>query len=682
MSDSAIAALNSLLRGTSIDDHEEALKLANSAIKAAKGNPADLTTAQHTRVVALVKLDRFDDALRAIAEGGAALDKTCVMEKAYALYKTGELEAAEQLLETTGINTRGMKHLAAQVAYRAEKFDKAAELYQEMAENVEDAMYGEENDLRINILATYSQLEMQGKGWAVSEEHKKLSRDELEVFETAYNAACGSIAQGDFAKAAFLFKRARDLCEASEDLSEEDKKAELAPIIVQQAYVATKLGNLEEAARFHEEVVLSDISDASTRAIAQSNALILKSESNPYMAQRLADTLPVVTGNDRLFEEQATIFRRNKYIIELQAQKFAGVKSKTTKILSKEAEPTISSSKCDLGALNAAAVSELQTGKTALRRILPLLETRPTDVGLLLTVIQLYIQLQNPAQALNLLEAFFKRLEAATASENNADVRFAPGLVALAIALYRQQGRHSAVRSELAKAASHWQSKQKAASSGDSLLREAGIELLRSTHPSDLSTAGEAFTHLVAAQPDDRTATAGLIASFATSDFAKVQPYLGALSPVEKLTAGVDVSALLDAGVASLPVVTHQQQQGKKRAREDDGETTGEQQKQQQQAAKKQRRKRKLPKNYDPAKQPDPERWLPLRDRSSYRPKGRKGKKRAQEATQGGYVKGDEETLELAGGAGSLKVEKANPAGSGGGGGGGGGGKKKKKGKK
>lgn len=419
------------------------------------------------------------------------------------------------------------------------------------------------------------------------------------------------------------------------------------------------------------------ITDASTKAIAQSNALILKSESNPYMAQRLADTLPVVTGNDRLFEEQATIFRRNKYIIELQAQKFAGVKSKTAKILSNAAEPTISSSKCDLGALNAAAASELQTDKEALRRILPLLETRPTDVGLLLTAIQLYIQLQNPAQALNLLEAFFKRLEAATTSDNNADVRFAPGLVALAVALYRQQGRHSAVRSELAKAAAHWQSKQKAASSGDSLLREAGIELLRSTHPSDLAAAGEAFTHLVAAQPDDRTATAGLIASFATSDFAKVEPYLSTLSPVGKLTAGVDVSALLDAGVATLPVVAPQQSQGKKRAREDDGES-GEQKQQQQQAAKKQRRKRKLPKDYDPAKKPDPERWLPLRDRSSYRPKGRKGKQRAQAATQGGYVKGDEETLELAGGAGSVKVEKAST----GGGGGGGGAKKKKKGKK
>ncbi|KAG4216698.1 hypothetical protein PC116_g34821, partial [Phytophthora cactorum] len=50
------------------------------------------------------------------------------------------------------------------------------------------------------------------------------------------------------------------------------------------------------------------------------------------------------------------------------------------------------------------------------------------------------------------------------------------------------------------------------------------------------------------------------------------------------------------------------------------------------------------------------------------RPKGKKGRKRAQESTQGGVVK-EEETLELVGGAGAVKVEKAS-------------GKRKKKGKK
>jgi signal recognition particle subunit SRP72 len=78
-----------------------------------------------------------------------------------------------------------------------------------------------------------------------------------------------------------------------------------------------------------------------------------------------------------------------------------------------------------------------------------------------------------------------------------------------------------------------------------------------------------------------------------------------------------------------------------------------------------------MPKDFEEGKKMDPERWLPLRDRSTYRPKGKKGKKKAMEMTQGGMVK-EEESLELAGGAGSLPVQKAS---------GGGGNKNKKKGK-
>ncbi len=334
--------------------------------------------------------------------------------------------------------------------------------------------------------------------------------------------------------------------------------------------------------------------------------------------------------------------------------------------LPKDAAPSISTHNVYLGVLNAAGASELSTDKEALKRILPLLDTRPNDVGLLLTIIQLYIQLQNPAPALSLLEAFFKRLESATAP-NYADVRFSPGLVALAVALYRLQGRQSAIRTELSKAVAHWQKASSISGSADSLLREAGIELLHSSKPSDIATAGTAFEYLSAKYPNDRAVTAGLVASFATNDFDKIEPHVDDLTSIEKLTAGTDVAALLDGGVASLPI-TLASAKAKKRALE---EAAGEVR----QPAAKKRRKRKLPKNYEEGKKPDPERWLPLRDRSSYRPKGKKGKKRAAEATQGGVVR-EEETLELAGGAGSVKVEKA-PLG-----GGGAGGKKKKKGKK
>jgi signal recognition particle subunit SRP72 len=46
-----------------------------------------------------------------------------------------------------------------------------------------------------------------------------------------------------------------DICRTSEDLSPEDKAAELLPISVQYLYVLIRLGKLEEA-----EAVLKDIS--------------------------------------------------------------------------------------------------------------------------------------------------------------------------------------------------------------------------------------------------------------------------------------------------------------------------------------------------------------------------------------------------------------------------------------
>ena len=45
-----------------------------------------------------------------------------------------------------------------------------------------------------------------------------------------------------------------DLCNVSDELSEEDKKAELLPIAVQQIYVNAKLGRQDEAHRISKEV--------------------------------------------------------------------------------------------------------------------------------------------------------------------------------------------------------------------------------------------------------------------------------------------------------------------------------------------------------------------------------------------------------------------------------------------
>ncbi|KAI2619127.1 hypothetical protein GGS26DRAFT_595607 [Hypomontagnella submonticulosa] len=648
------AALTSLLRSSSIQDHDEILKAANAAIKASKHD----IHAQRTRVVALLKLDRFDDALRAIAEGGDSLETQCLFEKSYALYKSGRLEDAEKTLEAasgSSKSSRAFRHLAAQVAYRAEKFSDAASAYRRLSQ-APGSLPGEENDLKINLLATSAQLEWNGQGHLLREEERQSSRDHLEAFETAYNAACTCIARGDFTRASVFLKRAQDLCEASEDLTADEKKAELLPIMVQHAYVLTNLGKEAEAAALQKSIAASEIPEAPTRVIAQNNQVAIGvAGRNPFLTQRLLESAAKLSSSDKLFAYQASVLRSNRYALDLQAQKFDGIESSTSKLILQSPSPTASVEVAGLGVINAAAHTHMRSGAEALKQILPLLERRPTDIGLLLTVIQLYVQLQNPGRALSLLEAFLKRLEAA-ATPGYEDVRFAPGLVAVAVALYRLQGRLNSIRAELAKASSYWRVKSK--DSASSLLREAGMELLRSSNREDIASAGETFKNLVAKSDKDMMAVAGFVASFASDHYPRIEPYLESLTPVEKLTAGTNVQDLVNAGVASVPTAAP-----RSKKRPVDGEP---------EKATKRRRKIRLPKNYEEGKQPDPERWLPLRDRSTYRPKGKKGRKRAQEITQGGVVR-EEETLELVGGAGAVKVEKASNVQ---------GGKKKKKGKK
>ena len=82
-------------------------------------------------------------------------------------------------------------------------------LYRRLADG-QAAIGDEKNDLRINGGATDAQLEWTRQGDLVQK--KKLGREDLEAFETAYNAACGSIARGELGQGEVLLKRARGWC--------------------------------------------------------------------------------------------------------------------------------------------------------------------------------------------------------------------------------------------------------------------------------------------------------------------------------------------------------------------------------------------------------------------------------------------------------------------------------------
>ena len=318
-------------------------------------------------------------------------------------------------------------------------------------------------------------------------------------------------------------------------------------------------------------------------------------------------------------------------MLDLQSSKYTGVISATTNLLSSGSLPSPSANMNAISIIDAAAHSQNQLGKLGLKSILPLLKIRPNDVGLIATIVQLYILTNNHGSAITIMEAFFKRLEASN-TVNDQDIRFAPGLVAMLVSLYSIQGRKLHIKAELAKAASYWRHKSKPS---PTLLRAAGISLLTSQNPDDLVTLGATFDTLYAQDPKDQVAIAGCVAAYATTDAKKSFDKVDQLTPVALLIAGLDVDGLEEAGIPQIVpanIITK-----RKGPREEQSEPT-----------KKRVRKSRLPKTYEPNKIADPERWLPLKDRSSYRPKGKKGKQKAAASTQGGVSEKGSEGLNMA----------------------------------
>ena len=497
------------------------------------------------------------------------------------------------------------------------------------------------------------QLEWQRQGSLV--QRKKADAEDLEAFESTYNVACACIARGELAQASFLLQKARDLCLVS-DLTEDEKQAELISIRIQQLHVLSVLHKTQDAEATASEIEVANLSDPSLTLIANINKLAVHNPPlNPFLAHKIFHESPSIPTSDQPFTFQKTLMEQNELTLDLMSFKFKGLKKSTVRRAGENSSPSTSPIINNLSIARAAAYAQNQLGKLGLQSILPLLETNPKDVGLLATVVQLYILTKNHGAAIRVMETFLKRLEESQAS-TDLDVRYAPGLVAMAVSLFMTEGRKSHIRTELAKAASYWRHRSK---SPPALLRSAGLALLETGESEEKEQAREVFETLRKVNPNDRFAAAGLLAARGENDDEDTRQEASKLTSVEKLTAGVDAVALERAGIpqtaSTVPGIV------RKRAAEEDKKP-----------AKKRVRKSRLPKEFDPSKKPDPERWLPLRDRSYYRPKGRKGKQKQAAQTQGLSEKSDS--------AKNAATEQPKPHTAGGGGGGGQ--KKKKKGKR
>lgn len=149
----------------------------------------------------------------------------------------------------------------------------AAKIYKELADGMTQ-VDNEDYDLSVNTTAADAQIIWAGQGHLVK--NTKPSRGALDAFETAFNSACISLARGEYGQALVLLKRSKgmlyssmkqlkivltrviiDLCNALEDLSDEEKKLELTPIIAQEVCALINLGRIEDAMARSQELGVS-----------------------------------------------------------------------------------------------------------------------------------------------------------------------------------------------------------------------------------------------------------------------------------------------------------------------------------------------------------------------------------------------------------------------------------------
>lgn len=266
----------------------------------------------------------------------------------------------------------------------------------------------------------------------------------------------------------------------------------------------------------------------------------------------------------------------------------------------------------------------------------------------------LYVLTSNYAAAVSLIESFFTRLEKSEKS-SDLDIRYSPGLVALLASIYKAQSRKASIREELRKASSFWKKKAESKPKEDiplALLRAAGASLLESEDRKDLEDASSIYTILSERDPSSPAVAAGLVASNATVYPERIsQKQLSALPDTSRVTEKIDAVALEDAGVAKTKVFALSSIKKRPAADKDKSPRP------------KKIRKSRMPKDFVESKKMDPERWMPMRDRSYYRPKGKKGKKKQEALTQGGVVaeekaSGTETPKQVVGGGNQKKKKK------------------------
>ncbi|NWH27443.1 SRP72 protein, partial [Grus americana] len=581
----------------------------------------DDVTALQCKVVCLIQNGNFKEALSVINTNTKVLTSDIIaFEKAYCEYRLNRIENALKTIQSASQQTDKLKELYGQVLYRLERYDDCLAAYRDLIRNSQDE-YEEERKTNLSAVV------------AAQSTWEKVMPEDLGLreatYELCYNSACALIGQGKLNEAMKKLQKAEELCRQSlsedSDVTEEDIEAELAIIHGQMAYIMQLQGRTEDALQLYNQIIKLKPTDVGLLAVIANNIITINKDQNVFDSKKKVKLTNAEGVEHKLSKKQLQAIEFNKALLAMYTNQADQCRKLSASLQSQSPEhllPVL---------IQAAQLCREKQHAKAIGLLQDFADQHPANAAeIKLTMAQLKIAQGSVTKACMILRSI-------------EELQHKPGMVSALVTMYSHEEDIDSAIEVFTQAIQWYQQFQARTNYGCcvfqpkspvhlSLIREAAnFKLKHGRKKEAISDLEELWKQ----NPKDVHTLAQLISAYSLVDPEKAKVLSKHLPSSDTMSLKVDVDALENSHGATY-------------VRKKAGKLTGDnQQKEQGQGdvkKKKKKKKGKLPKNYDPKVTPDPERWLPMRERSYYRGR-KKGKKKDQvgKGTQGSTTAGSSE---------------------------------------
>lgn len=514
-------------------------------------------------------------------------------------------------MERLDENDSRRKELKAQALYKQELYSECYAVYVDLIRNAADDF---EEERATNLTAALAGLKLANS--PDQPENEPTLSDH--TFEQCYNNACVELGNANYEAAIKRLNKAGDICKQTmenDEATEEEIVSELNMIQAQIAYAYQAMGENQQALEIYNQILKQKPTDSSLLAIVNNNIVSINQDQNIGDSRKKMKNAVTDLSQTKLAKFQRRVIQMNQLLLLLNTNQNKAVQEELNEF--KRQYPN--ERQIDLLLVSAALLfNEKQTAGSV-----KLLEdaigrgsyTVDEKLQLVFCLAQLYLEqkdYKSCIRALKSLDELTYRLAVISA------------IVALELVLKNHPNAVAFLQESI-----DWLRKNSTDKSALYVLYKETSSIMIANN--DSKNAISMLEELRKANPSDPKLIVSLINAYSRVNMAKAKELAKELPQIERLIAEVDIESLesssWSAGVKYVKKTLVAA--GDSLAKKGEGKTK-----------KKRKRKIRLPKNYNPNVKPDPERWLPRWQRSTYRKKKNDRKFNVGKGTQGSTAVG------------------------------------------